>query len=139
MIDRIIQKIKDKGGRMTIQRVTILELLAKLDHPTAEEIFQYTHDRFPSLSFTTVYNTLKSFKQLGVIQEYYMEERSRFELSEKPHPHFHCLQCGCLNDLDPGKITIIMDETLEEELAPVDVELFLHGFCQDCRRNEDKS
>jgi Fur family peroxide stress response transcriptional regulator len=139
MLDKVIQRIKDKGGRMTVQRIAILEWLEKLDHPTAEEIFQYTHDRFPSLSFTTVYNTLKSFKELGVVQEYYMEERSRFELAEKPHPHFHCLQCGCLKDMDPGKIKIIVDETMEKELSPVAVELFFHGFCQDCKGNEDKS
>lgn len=139
MLDKIMQKIKDKGGRMTIQRQAILELLAGMDHPTAEEIFQYTHDRFPSLSFTTVYNTLKSFKELDVVREYYMEDRSRFELAENSHPHLHCVSCGRLMNINPEKIKIEIDPTLEKELSLREIDLIIHGICLSCGRNKDKS
>lgn len=139
MMDTIIQKIKEKGGRMTIQRLAILELLSKLGHPTAEEIFQFTQNQFPSVSFTTVYNTLKSFKELGVVREYYMEERSRFELTEHLHPHFHCFTCEGLTDLDPAKITVEMNPSLDEEWSPLEKEVIFHGICPSCRRNRDKS
>ncbi|WP_051331113.1 Fur family transcriptional regulator [Aneurinibacillus terranovensis] len=133
IIDTVIQRIKERGGRVTVQRLAIINVLMRLDHPTAEEIYQFMRPEFPTLSFTTVYNTLKSLKDLDVVREYYQDERSRFEISENPHHHFHCVNCEKLVDIDRGDITVHVSQPTENQFAPFETEVVLHGICQECR------
>ncbi|WP_047154328.1 Fur family transcriptional regulator [Aneurinibacillus tyrosinisolvens] len=133
IIDTVITRIKERGGRVTVQRLAIINVLMRLDHPTAEEIYQFMQADFPTLSFTTVYNTLKSLKELGVVHEYHQDERSRFEISEIPHHHFQCLRCDKLTDISPEKISVTPDPELESEFGPVEAKVILQGLCKDCR------
>lgn len=134
IIDTVIARIKERGGRVTVQRLAIINVLMRLDHPTAEEIYQFMQDEFPTLSFTTVYNTLKSLKELGVVHEHYQDERSRFEITEEPHHHFHCVVCDKLIDIEPGKISLHMEPEVETEYSPLETKVVLEGICKECRK-----
>lgn len=136
IIDIVIARIKERGGRVTVQRLAIINVLLRLDHPTAEEIYQFMQDDFPTLSFTTVYNTLKSLKELGVVHEHYQDERSRFEITEEEHHHFHCLRCDRLIDIPSDKVSIQVMGDLEEQYGVLDTKVMLEGICPTCRNEE---
>jgi Fur family transcriptional regulator, peroxide stress response regulator len=139
IIDTVIKRIKERGGRVTVQRLAIINVLMRLDHPTAEDIYQYMRAEFPTLSFTTVYNTLKSLKDLDVVREYYQDERSRFEISENLHHHFHCIHCNRLIDIEPGGISVQVSPEIEKEFGPFDKEVILRGTCLSCRAKQAES
>jgi Fur family peroxide stress response transcriptional regulator len=131
IIDTVIARIKERGGR--VQRLAIINVLMRLNHPTAEEIYHFMRDDFPTLSFTTVYNTLKSLKELGVVHEHYQDERSRFEITEEAHHHFHCIKCDKLIDISPDKISLQVTPEVEEEFSPIESRVMLEGVCPACR------
>ncbi len=133
MIDLVIEKIKEKGGRVTIQRLAIINVLLKLDHPTAEEIFQFMKKEFPTLSFTTVYNTLHSLHEMGILREYHFGEASRFEMAEKDHHHFLCYSCGRMEDIDEEEVRIFPSEQVAARFDFVAKEVVLKGFCENCK------
>ncbi|RXT07822.1 Fur family transcriptional regulator [Ammoniphilus sp. CFH 90114] len=133
MIDLVIEKIKEKGGRVTIQRLAIINVLLKLDHPTAEEIYQFMKKEFPTLSFTTVYNTLHSLQEMGILREYHFGEASRFEMAEKSHHHFLCYSCGKMEDIDESEIQIIPSADVSSLYQFMATEVVLKGYCQNCK------
>lgn len=133
IIDIVIARIKERGGRVTVQRLAIINVLLRLDHPTAEEIYQFMQDDFPTLSFTTVYNTLKSLKELGVVHEHYQDERSRFEITEEAHHHFHCLRCDRLIDIPGEQVSVRVTADIEEQYGVLDTKVMLEGICPACR------
>lgn len=139
IIDIVIARIKERGGRVTVQRLAIINVLLRLDHPTAEEIYQFMQDDFPTLSFTTVYNTLKSLKELGVVHEHYQDERSRFEITEEAHHHFHCLRCDKLIDILDDNVSIQIAADIKEQYDIRETRVMLEGVCPTClAKEEDK-
>lgn len=51
-----------KGLKVTTQRLIIYDVIAKTkSHPTAEDIFNEVIKNYPSISLSTVYNTLELF------------------------------------------------------------------------------
>lgn len=52
------------GFKLTPQRLAILSYLKGNEkHPSADEVYRAVVRRFPTMSFATVYNTLKMLKQ----------------------------------------------------------------------------
>lgn len=132
LIDLVIEKIKEKGGRVTIQRLAIINVLLKLDHPTAEEIYQFMKREFPTLSFTTVYNTLHSLHEMGILREYHFGDASRFEMAERSHHHFLCLSCGKMEDIQCSDIQITPTDSVSSERKIMATEVVLKGVCGSC-------
>ena len=61
-----MKKYKDIGLKLTPQRLAILDYLDKnFDHPTAEDIYADIKDKFPTMSFATVYKTLESLREIS--------------------------------------------------------------------------
>ena len=85
--------------RPTKQREHIFSLLiAKRDHPTAEEIFK--RSKTCPISLATVYNCLDSLVDSGLIRQVNFErEPSRYCPNLKPHAHFLCTQSGEIFDI----------------------------------------
>ena len=126
-------KLKELGLRATPQRLAILRLLeGNTAHPSAEELYNSIKPDFPSLSLTTVYNTLESLTDAGVIQEISIDsERRRFDPNPKPHNHFFCNKCRKVFDLD----IYLLNFSLPQQVGDFWVEgaaVYFYGQCNDC-------
>jgi Fur family peroxide stress response transcriptional regulator len=107
--DTVIDKMKKEGLRLTPQRIHIVELLFELSHPTAERIYAMMAEKFPYVSQTTVYTTLKKLKEIGVAREFSNGNKSsHFELAETDHWHFNCKACGEIYNLEPNDAEALM-------------------------------
>ncbi|HJV45716.1 MAG TPA: Fur family transcriptional regulator [Bacillota bacterium] len=137
LIDVVIDKIKQQGGRVTIQRLAIINVLLRLDHPTAEEIYQFMKKEFPTLSFTTVYNTLHSLHEMGILREYRFGEASRFEMVDQTHHHFLCLHCSKMEDIEEEDIELIPSDQLSSRFQLKSTEIVLKGVCEACQDNKE--
>ena len=97
-----IQLLASAGIRLSLQRIAILQyLLEHHTHPTAAEIYDALHEQYPSLSRTTVYNTLRTLVENGAIAQLDIDPGfARFDANLAPHAHFLCRSCGRVHDID---------------------------------------
>jgi Fur family peroxide stress response transcriptional regulator len=135
-LSRFIAACRELGLKVTHQRTEIFrELAATNEHPDAETIYERVHARIPALSLDTVYRTLRTLEEHGVVARVgSMRDRARFDANTDRHHHFVCTQCGLVSDFysdeldgfDPPE-----DVQRVGEVASVYVEL--RGICRACR------
>lgn len=80
---------REAGLRLTPQKLEIFRILASTDaHPSAQEIFEAVQRDFPNISFATVYDNLRKFKDLGLVREIACGGScSRFDANMEDHHH----------------------------------------------------
>ncbi len=117
-----------KGGlRPTRQRVTLATLLigdGQHRHVTAESLFEAAKDQGEAVSLATVYNTLRAFCDVGLMQEVTVDgSKSYFDTNTHDHPHFYWEDDGVLTDAPSDQLVIaqIPDAPSGAEIASVDV------------------
>ena len=86
----------------SLQRMAIMDyLMAHRVHPTADEIYNALYPTMPTLSKTTIYNTMKLFTEQGAVKALVIDEKNvRFDIDTSSHAHFMCLECGCESGCD---------------------------------------
>lgn len=90
-IKNIQEVLKEKDLKVTPQRIGVLEAIYTLrNHPTAEQIIDFIHHKYPSIAIGTVYKTLDTFVKYGVINKVPTEgEAMRYDGVLKHHHHLH--------------------------------------------------
>lgn len=126
--------LKQKGIKPSVQRVQIFDYLKdRKDHPTVDMIFSDLEQQLPTLSKTTVYNTLKSFVQVGLAQPLMIEENQiRFDPDMKTHGHFKCESCGNIFDFTADFSKFDSPEIKNLQISQK--HLYVMGTCDDCMR-----
>jgi Fur family peroxide stress response transcriptional regulator len=134
------QICNDRGFRVTIQRRTVFEkLVARTDHPTADQVHEDVRARLPSVSRMTVYRILEWVVRLGLARKVcHPGSAVRFDPNTGPHHHLVCLSCSRLLDF--------VEPALDELPVPAAAghagfEVSGHfvqyrGVCSECRRKE---
>ena len=123
-----IQKAKkwllSSNLRPTRQRLVLAEILVgdgKHRHVTAESLFEQVTDK---VSLATVYNTLHTFCDAGLVQEITVDgSKSYFDTRTNDHPHFYWEDEQKLTDApaDELKISELPNAPKGAEIASVDV------------------
>ena len=117
----------------SVQRMAIMEYLMKNRvHPTADEIYGALYPTMPTLSKTTVYNTMRLFMEQGAIKALVIDEKNvRFDVDTSDHAHFMCLGCGCVYDIPiENREAIVLDGV--GELLITETHLYYKGYCKKC-------
>ncbi len=98
----ISSKLSEFEIKPSFQRIKIYEfLIMNNTHPTVDTIFNNLSDIIPTLSRTTVYNTLKLFEKANLISSVNINEKEiRYDAIKKVHGHFICEECGHIYDFD---------------------------------------
>lgn len=130
----IAEKLSGSGIKPSAQRILILRhLMSHRVHPTVDEIYTSLQPEHPTLSRTTVYNTLKLLSGAGIIKAIAVEngESTRWDYSEHPHAHFLCMSCGSVTDI-PAVSTDL--PSLPEGYSIIDIGVTCKGRCPECSR-----
>lgn len=132
------KKLNDDGSgqRLTPQRDAVFQvILNREDHPTASEIFEAARLRLPSISYATVYNSLRFLKDAGLVHEIkFGDSASRYDRETDRHDHAICNDCGKLVDFDLPQTSQLMSAAARKSrFKPESVHLTLRGLCEDCR------
>lgn len=137
------QLLKDKGLKITNQRLLVLEALASCPdrHLTAEEIYEMVKAGYPEIGLATVYRTIQLLLELHLIDRINLDDGFvRYEignmgLGTAKHHHHHLICINC------GKVISFKDDLLEElenkitettGFHVVDHEVKLYGHCAEC-------
>ena len=128
----IIEKLSEKNIRPSLQRMAVYGFLIENPiHPTVDTIYQALHPEIPTLSKTTVYNTLKQLVDCGLVQTVTIEDGElRYDADITNHLHFKCIKCGEVFD-------IFTEIPLPENLLPKGYAISksqtnLWGTCSKC-------
>jgi len=101
-MEKVKEILKERGIKPSIQRMQIFKfLMDSKDHPTAKDIYERISKKIPTLSKTTIYNSVKLFEDKGILKPIRIKEgEARYDISLELHPYFRCNRCGRLFDLD---------------------------------------
>jgi len=126
---------REQGVPLTVQRRAVLETLAgRLDHPTADQIFEDVTHHLPDLSRTTVYRVLETLVQLGVIHKaQHLGSAARYDPNTERHHHLTCLSCHKVMDLEDEILDRIkVPRSSSKEFEITDYSVHFKGYCADC-------
>lgn len=134
-----INCLKKSGVKPSLQRIAILDyLLSHATHPAVDEIYETLVKDIPTLSRTTVYNTLHLFAENGLATQMALDEqRVRFDGNVSPHAHFHCRCCQKIFDLPLPPEMPMAGEALSEGLKVEQVEVNYRGLCAECQKKQE--
>jgi len=133
--DRIVQTLKSKGLRVTPQRFAVYaNLLARTDHPTAEQILNDLNQNAPTSSQATVYISLQTLRDAGLVREVLLEQGvCRYDANVTPHHHFRCQCCGEIEDIAWNQLQGIELQRLRPGLKVDGYEVTVYGICDRCQ------
>ncbi len=140
-LEKYIKILKEKGFKLTPQRIEILKLLINnTTHPTAEAIYETVRSKFPMLSLATVYNTLELLTELGLVQRLEFSTRSaRYDPNPRMHANLICLECGNIIDYYDVPIKEWMDKVEKEtEFKIKRYRVDFYGICKECQAKRKK-
>jgi len=102
------KKIIDAGLKTTVQRLAILEYLEQSDeHPSAEMVYNNISKKFPTVTVSTIYNTLEKFVEKNIITKVHtLQGKARYDAKMNKHHH--------LFDKKSGELVDVFDEELNK-------------------------
>ncbi|MDY6318289.1 MAG: transcriptional repressor [Prevotella sp.] len=140
--DEAYDRLVSRDIRPSLQRLAIMKfLLANRTHPTVEDVYKGLYQKIPTLSRTTVYNTLRMFYEKGAAQMITIDEhRVCYDGDLHPHVHFFCYHCEKVYDLMDEEAPVQYRGDINGFLVK-DSQLYYRGICPKCRAkiiNADK-
>jgi len=128
--------IVNQKTNLTRQREVVLQVVNEVEHhPTAADVFEQAKKRLPTISYATVYNSLRYLKDAGLIMEItFGNAASRYDSQTGRHDHAVCKRCGKLVDFDLAETVELMRVAARRtRFKPDTIHLTLVGLCPDCR------
>lgn len=130
--DTLSVRLKTGGFRFTPQRRHVYDvLLAKRDHPTAEEVFIRSKRDMPDISMATVYNCLDALVQCGLLRQVRLERgATRYCPNMEEHCHYYCDRCGAVFDVPLPADSPAVPRPKGFKIDHY--EIAVHGICSAC-------
>lgn len=141
-MEKVQEYLMSKGIRPSPQRIAIMDyLLDNCNHPTVEAVYDALHTSMPTLSKTTVYNTLKLFEKKQAVQILNIDERNvRLDATMEPHAHFQCMRCGKIFDVpvkNGGKMVELLGMNEMTGFAVQQTQIYYKGICPHCQSEKE--
>ncbi len=131
-IEDLTEHLVKNNIKPSFQRIKILEYLVKNNtHPTVDEIYKEVVLEIPTLSKTTVYNTLNLFIEANILKGLYIEGNEvRYDAILSDHGHFKCNRCEKIYDFE-----INIDQFYTNTLNGFEIRekgVYFKGICPKC-------
>lgn len=135
-MEKLREILRNRGINPSYQRIKIFEYLRdnKL-HPTVDMIYERLSPEIPTLSKTTIYNTLKLFAEKGMVSLLVIDQAElRVDPNIVPHAHFICSHCGKIYDIDIDESSLkeIEGRASYEGHRIESIQVALRGICKNC-------
>ena len=132
-------RLQETGIRPSKQRLAIMDWLINHPiHPTVEDVYQGLYKQIPTLSRTTVYNTLRMLSEKGAAQMITIDEhRVCYDGNTTPHVHFYCKKCGKVLDLFDEKAPTLKKPRVIDGNIVDEQQLYYKGVCAECASKEE--
>lgn len=133
IVQDIIFRFSEKNIRLTPQRIGVYRfLLENRIHPTVDTVYHSLKTENPSLSKTTIYNTVDTLAEAGLVRLIRASEGEvRLDAFVDRHGHFICTQCGEIADFSLDGCN--MPESMKQ-FQIADFEVQATGLCPRCMK-----
>ncbi len=131
-INDISDLFKAKGIKPSIQRLSVLRyIIQHKNHPSVDTIYKALSPEIPTLSKTTIYNTLDQLVEKGIVTALTISDNEvRYDFILSDHPHFLCSVCGKIydvnSDADFSNGDFVDGHKIDE------IQLHYKGTCRGC-------
>jgi Fur family peroxide stress response transcriptional regulator len=137
-IDYFLDQLELSGKRSTPQRHAVCQALVEHGgHPTVAEVFERVRGIFPMISQATVYNTIDTLEELGLVRplDITNHEHTHYDLDASPHINIVCTRCGCISDLRIDALGALLLQVSDQTGYDIahNAPLIVYGCCPDCR------
>ncbi len=134
MTKQIEQLLRMHIVRPSHHRIKIYQyLIEKRNHPSVDMVYQELVRTIPTLSKTTVYNTLQLFLEKGIVIMITIDENeTRYDADTSLHGHFRCSSCGKIFDIRLGTDAWRLDGIDDFEIN--ESHIYFKGWCPECRK-----
>ncbi len=136
----ILAKLKDAGYKFTGKRQMAVELFVnnRDKYLSAKEVHEHVRSRYERVSFDTIYRTLNTLLEQGVIEPMeFNDEAAKYRLKcgDEHHHHLVCVGCGLTQPLEDCPVDEILDHVGKFEVLNHRFEVY--GYCEDCQSKHD--
>ena len=130
--NKAVNLLKEYGIKNSFQRLKICCDLIKHGHCTIDDIHRRLEKEIPSLSKTTVYNTLNLFLEKELASQVITDSHEAiYEINQDDHAHFKCEVCGEVTDLKIDEKSL--NVTLPDDYNVKQKHIFFLGTCNKCK------
>jgi len=132
-------RLNQRGIKPSVQRLAIYEnLLGRLDHPTADCVWEDLIERIPTLSRTTVYTTLNLLCDKGLVLVVLGDcDKIHFDAITTQHAHFICAGCKCI--LNVGETSLVAEDfQIPKGTKIMGIKVCISGYCVQCLKEYDR-
>jgi Fe2+ or Zn2+ uptake regulation protein len=129
------EALRAKGIQPTQQRIAVYQyLLEHRTHPTADTVYNALSAKYPTMSRTTVYNTMRALFGAGLLRIVTIDaEEQHFDADTADHGHFRCRKCGSLFDFSlPHDASALAPKGYRTDIFDV----YATGVCPHCQENQ---
>ncbi len=112
MTDFFREQLKEKGLKVTPQRVAIYEAIVNLkNHPTAENVIEYIKANHPNISVGTVYKVLDSLVENSLLKKVKTEKDiMRYDAVLSNHHHLYCVETERIEDYEDENLNELIND-----------------------------
>lgn len=138
--DRIRALLRGHDLRCTTTRLAVLEVLDAnigVGHLSVAQIHHRLAEQGREVDVTTVYRTLSTLVDLGVLHALTINERvTTYGFADEPHHHAVCTRCGTMIEVPAAYLSgALAQASLGSRFVLTDrAGLTLHGLCPDCQQ-----
>jgi Fe2+ or Zn2+ uptake regulation protein len=140
--ESIIERLKEKGLRITSQRLAIIDVLVEQGHihPGAYFIYREARKKHKNLSLSTTYATINELIRYGIIKALEFDGReNRCEGNLDEHINLICDRCGKIVDYKPPVYVDRMNVRKTKGFVITSSRCEYYGYCQDCSKDRDSA
>lgn len=125
--------LNDHGIKASMARIKIYEYLYNnRTHPNVDTIYNDLVKDLPTLSRTTVYNTLKVFEEYDIVNSLSLNKNEMiYDLNDFNHSHFKCIKCGNVYDIHLEDINF--DNLNKQGFKVTNKSVYVTGICPSCK------
>lgn len=126
------ERIRNAGLKVTPQRINVLNILLKSDHPSANKITGEIRKKYSSVSSGTIYHILDTFVEKGIIRKIPTEgDTMRYDAVLDNHHHLLDKNSNGIKDFFDDELTGMIqnyfDENPIEGFEVSDIKISLMG------------
>lgn len=132
----LVNLLKEHNLKATPQRLCVLKILKKHEHPNIDELYAQVKKEYPSISLATVYKNIGTLQERGLVVEVNVpNQKAYYDIYEEPHIHIICTKCGHIEDLDFKHTNIgAYQEELEKRQNIFIDSLFVSAYTGSCKK-----
>lgn len=127
--------LKEHDIKPSTIRIKVLQyLMDNKHHPTVDDIYKELIEDIPTLSKTSIYNTLELFLGKNIVNLVSIDDKeSRYDIDTSAHGHFKCKSCNKIYDFN-----INTSNLGEEDIKGFIInkrKIYYEGICKDCLKS----